>query len=75
MGSEMCIRDRFINYRREYLENKLITNDHEWDPVKLVDFSLLSGINDALKGDTRLELFGLMEGYTPDDESSSDESQ
>ena len=48
---------RFINARREYLQNELISNDHAWDVQKLLDFSFSPGVNEALEGDTRIEIY------------------
>ena len=47
---------RFIQFRRDTLYNQLITNDHMWSVQMLIVFSYLPGINDALEGDTRLNL-------------------
>ena len=48
---------RFNNGRRDIFLDKPVCNDMEWKVGKLLKFSSLPGINDALEGDTRLELF------------------
>ena len=49
---------RFITYRREYLKDELITNKVNWSVQKLLNFSYLPGINDALEGETNLRWYG-----------------
>ena len=41
---------RFLCDRNDILQDEIITNDHFWSIRKLLDFSLLPGINDALEG-------------------------
>ena len=47
----------FSTSQREFFENKIILNDHNWDPDKLIDFSYLPGINEALEGDSHVEWY------------------
>ena len=49
---------RFISARRDILRNEPVGDDHQWTVSDLLSFSFLPGVNDALEGDTRLELFG-----------------
>ena len=48
---------RFLLDRRDKFLDQLICNDHMWSVQTLLDFSFLPGINDALEGDTRIELY------------------
>ena len=63
---------RFIIPRREKFLNQYISNDHMWSVQTLLDFSSLPGINDALEGDTRIELFSGLYGEDTDISSDSD---
>ena len=47
--------------------DQLITNDHLWSVQMLLDFSQLPGINDALEGDTRIEIYRDHEDMTVSD--------
>ena len=47
---------RFHLTRREYFQDLLIINDHQWSVDKLLEFSFTPGVNEALEGDTRIEL-------------------
>ena len=43
--------------RRDKFLNQIISNDHMWSEQTLLDFSLITGIDDALRGDTRIEIY------------------
>ena len=53
---------RFNSARREIFQGDLIINNHEWSIQKLIDFSFLPGIDQALQGDTSLRWYGLQDG-------------
>ena len=65
---------RFINDRRDKLLNALISNDHMWSVQSLIDFSSLPGINAALEGDTRIELYRYHEDIVTSSDYDSDTS-
>ena len=58
---------RFHLTRREYFQDLNIINDHQWSVDKLLAFSFTSGINEALEGDTRIELYRAHEDMDPDE--------
>ena len=62
---------RFITHRREFFNNIPIINDHKWSVQKLIEFSYLPGIDDALQGDTSLRWYGDQENGSS--QSSADE--
>ena len=43
--------------RQDKFLDQFISNDHMWSVQSLLDFSFLPGIDDALQGDTRIELY------------------
>ena len=49
---------RFVIYRREHLNNEIISYKITWSVQKLLNFSYLPGINHALEGDTSLKWYG-----------------
>ena len=48
---------RFWNTRRELFQDSIITNDHLWSVNKLLEFSYSLGVQEALEGDTRIEIY------------------
>lgn len=47
---------RFIIFRRDKLQNIPISNDHLWSISKLIAFSMLPGVSQALEGDPQVHL-------------------
>ena len=48
---------RFRLDRQDKFLDQLVINDHFWSVQSLLDFSFIPGINDALEGETRIDLF------------------
>ena len=47
----------FFWARREIFLDKTVTDDCDWSVDKLLAFSYLPGVNNALEGDTRIEVY------------------
>ena len=63
---------RFWGTRRDYFKDIILTNDHQWSVNDLLAFSYSLGINEALEGDTRIELYRWHEDM--EESSSVDDS-
>ena len=53
----LYLRLYIVKLTQPFVLNDFITNDHEWPLDKLLEFSYLPGINNALEGDTRIEVY------------------